>query len=273
MDDYSWRLKIGRAREHLAELDVLLRPFWDRRDYLVTESENKHHKQRQWIYHLSCPAVVDPKISLVLGDALFNLRSALDHIAVALVPRRRKFSASYPICLKDPEAVGANRTTAGEREFAAWKTATMGMNASVLTIVRKSQPYSAVLALDLQPPDLAASDHSLAVLSALQNADKHRQLIIAIEALDLQSVEVRDRVTGDLLFDDVERLRSHLHRQGAVIHAGPTQVDVKAIGALHVAVGVGGGQNWIGPYRRLPDFPEALLRTVEGLVGSLEIHL
>jgi hypothetical protein len=37
----------------------------------------------------------DPMIPVIIGEGLYNLRSALDHLAVPIAPRNRKASAAF----------------------------------------------------------------------------------------------------------------------------------------------------------------------------------
>jgi hypothetical protein len=79
----SAQLKIDRANHHIGDVDA-------RRDVFLATNPCKlraqHNPQTAYTdYMVEDVAEVDQAISLVIGDAVHNLRSALDHLAVALV--------------------------------------------------------------------------------------------------------------------------------------------------------------------------------------------
>lgn len=79
----SAQLKIDRANHHIGDVNV-------RRDVFLATNPCKlraqHNPQTAYTdYMVEDVAEVDTVISLVIGDAVHNLRAALDHLAVALV--------------------------------------------------------------------------------------------------------------------------------------------------------------------------------------------
>src|SRR4051812_26862537 len=103
MSNPSWRLKLRRAYEHLDELNEMLKILGQSRPYLVEESVKRDRRGPEWTYRLFSLPEPDAYLPVILGDFMFDVRSALDHIAVANVPTRRKDRASYPIFTVDPE--------------------------------------------------------------------------------------------------------------------------------------------------------------------------
>lgn len=72
------KLKIERAKEHLDILDNELIKFQDAKPFRVTCYENIEHT----LYIMKCEIpIIDPRLAIIAGDAVYNLRSALDHIA------------------------------------------------------------------------------------------------------------------------------------------------------------------------------------------------
>jgi hypothetical protein len=114
----------------------------------------------------------DPMLAVIMGDVLFNFRSALDHLAVALAPRKRRYAASFPIELVDPwEEAGTDVDSSDVPERRRrFESTVSGMPREAVAVIKSLQPYNL-------PPD-EAHHHFLYVLSSLENADKHRQLIL-----------------------------------------------------------------------------------------------
>lgn len=78
----SWQRKLDRADEHLKALDKALNRFVNRRPYKVA-IENVT-PGREAILRARIVSEPPPELAVLLGDALFNLRSGLDHIAWSL---------------------------------------------------------------------------------------------------------------------------------------------------------------------------------------------
>jgi hypothetical protein len=74
--------KVERAKQHLANLEMLLSQFLASTPYKVAA---KPGSERRTIYYVSHVAPVPDAIPLVTGDAIQNLMSALDHLAYQLV--------------------------------------------------------------------------------------------------------------------------------------------------------------------------------------------
>jgi len=109
-----------------------------------------------------------PRIGVLCGDVVHNVRSALDHLVNALVvanggaPKEGAGGTQFPI------RVGGGISLAHEPG--------PGASASALRILE-----------DVQPHDVA---DPLAVLNRLSNVDKHRTLNVLV--VDFQDVEVTD---------------------------------------------------------------------------------
>ncbi|MBI4338702.1 MAG: hypothetical protein HY680_01970 [Chloroflexi bacterium] len=112
----------------------------------------------------------DPMIAVMLGDFVHNLRTALDHIIVACVPKERRKSASFPIVLEDiwaRDKEGSLMVKYAKRRD-EFETAIDGLAPNARAFVIKMQPCSF--------GDLS-NLITLGIISRLENADKHRQLI------------------------------------------------------------------------------------------------
>lgn len=112
-------------------------------------------------------------MAVVVGDFVHNLRSALDHVAVACVPRKRRHNASFPICIKDPFATRIDGRFLDDKAGPRYDSAVKGMAREARTIIEGLQPH--------RDPDPGFT--VLAVLTRLENADKHRTMAVVAGGL------------------------------------------------------------------------------------------
>ncbi|MDT7529471.1 hypothetical protein OVY29_12425 [Sphingopyxis sp. SE2] len=91
------KLKVERARQHIGELDELLRNHYATHPPVSTFIEAKDGKDAQIHVRGSAPP---PVVGAIVGDAVHNLRAALDLMAVSLVELRGQNSKSvyFPFC-------------------------------------------------------------------------------------------------------------------------------------------------------------------------------
>jgi hypothetical protein len=76
-------IKLARADSHIKELDELIRPeIHAATSSIVSELSSERTKL---VYKIERTPRIDPGWSRIVGDALFNLRSAFDHLAWQLV--------------------------------------------------------------------------------------------------------------------------------------------------------------------------------------------
>jgi hypothetical protein len=177
-------------------------------------------------YFISVPNEVDEMMPIIAGECLFNIRSALDHLLCALIPGEDKGRAQFPIFTQDPLAI--DPLTGNYRDSQArgrWLLQTKNVPSEPLAVITELQPFN-------QAGNEAekAQHHSLAVLSTLQNADKHRQLVYRRPGLK-QTVITSDGAVGCIvpaLYD------------GAKFLVSDHQVDVQAEGVFSVPFGIGG---------------------------------
>jgi hypothetical protein len=226
----SWWLKTKRGEERLEELKGLLAPYDRSRPYDVTcevDPETKHYIYRAWAKESA-----DPWIAVVLGDFLFDLRSALDHMMVALVPEERRCSAYFPIYTKNiwerDEASGAylkRHKSARKR----WHKLTDGLDPMIVQYLYSNQPCNVP----------HAEHDALSLLARLNNADKHRELTAIAAHFKDPVVTITDG-GGTRTLDPIHP--DQTLGNGGKICESPLEVEVKAEGAL--VVGASGGSQW-----------------------------
>lgn len=168
----SFELKLVRAEEHLDYLDSVLTEYSNERPYRVVEDvKNKtNRRHKTWYAYVTEPP--SPWLSVIFGEVVYNIRSALDHLAVALVPRKRRRKASFPIRDSDiwtTDPATGRYLSDDDDGRNAFLTSVKGMPPEAIALIHELQPYKT------HPSDPKFSP--LALLSAFQNADKHRELI------------------------------------------------------------------------------------------------
>ena len=172
----SWRLKVDRAEKHLHELEAKIRTYADGHPYEAIRARHAKKDTRDWAYLLRVTKQPDPRMAIVCGDVVHNLRSAYDHLAVAIAPRSRRWQAGFPIELEDiwEKDEGGVYIVADDNRRASYLSRTTGMPKDALTIIDELQPYNA---------RTDPKHHPLAIISRLDNADKHRELLVVAVGL------------------------------------------------------------------------------------------
>jgi hypothetical protein len=110
----SCRIKIDRARKHLLDLDQAIDAL--NRDHAHEVIPEDQPDQITRIYRLRVIKRIDYQLAPFIGDAIHNLSSALDALAVSLVKRHPPVSEGvlrvtyFPIKEEGPKFSGADET-------------------------------------------------------------------------------------------------------------------------------------------------------------------
>lgn len=168
----SWWLKFKRAQRHMVEIRHALRAYAKANPYSPTciKDPKRERKRRpiRWHYVLN----LDPPnemFTLMLGDFIHNIRSALDHVAVANSRPDCQKSAGFPLETRDIFALNERWEFIHPDRDArkSFNRMIEGMHFLAKTVVIESQPYRSVTPVS----------HILGLISRLENLDKHRQLV------------------------------------------------------------------------------------------------
>jgi len=149
------QVKMDRAKEHITSLNTAISTFFGTHPYQVS---TKRDSTRRLIYYLSGVQPTPTSFAIITGDAIQNLRSALDHLA-------------YQLFL-----VGTNGSTDGHHVyFPIHRGATEYQN----NLSRQTQGMrqDAVSTLNTLEPYKGGKGHKLWVLHELNLIDKHRLLV------------------------------------------------------------------------------------------------
>lgn len=163
----TWWLKFDRAQEHLRDLKDEVIRYTDRHPYMAERIPPTKQDNGIWSYALRVTEQPDPRIAILAGDVVHNLRTSLDHLYVALTGDKKR---EFPIYDKDPWERDANgRLFPNRLKDRKRFTATIARaKPRAKTIIKELQPYRA--------GNLWHS-HALSTIRRLDNADKHRNLI------------------------------------------------------------------------------------------------
>jgi len=155
----SIRQKGTHSKLHLDLANAETRRYLDGNPGEIVPNPDGDPDRPTFIYREKVP--VPPKISLMIGDCLQNLRSTFDYLIWELVlaannvPTKKN---AFPVCLTPSAFKDAKR---GDR--------LKGIPAEAETLVESLQPYT----------HSDPSDHWLAILDELTNINKHRRIFVA----------------------------------------------------------------------------------------------
>jgi hypothetical protein len=152
------RLKIERAQRHINDLEVELHAFFDRDPYKIATRPHPALSTHYTLYIESIEPMPD-LFALLIGDAVHNLRTALDHLAWQLVEAgggRPNKDTYFPIC------IGAG----GPQQYASaiGKGGLHNMPSGAEPVLRAVQPHN-------------TGDDTLSHIHQLDIMDKHHLVI------------------------------------------------------------------------------------------------
>jgi len=270
----SWWLKVERAEHHLKDIDAIMRPYEDSHPYEAERIPQPQGQGHIWRYVLRVTNQPDPTLAVLVGDFVHNLRSALDHIAVAVAPPQRWKSAGFPICFEDIWKENPDGTYVSNDEQARKRFNSMvdGMPDGAVTRIKRLQPYTN------PPQDIPA--HPIGVLSRLEHADKHRSLIALGSGVENGNTIVSAR--GQTLEQDAFGFRPDDAEVAKFAPVGPemvglqeSEVNVDVRGPTVIAIRVGRGQDVANYNARatLAGPGAGILDAVKDALGRLEDFL
>lgn len=243
----SWVLKLNRAEHHFTDFKSQIGHLPPQK-YAVRKGLETYNGIEQWVWRADIPIVDDPTLAVLVGDVLFNVRSALDHLAVALISPERLTRhvlrrAQFPIftCDIDERDPITGKHMHGDQRR-NWDRQTQGLANDTETAVKWHQPYN----FTSQGRD--PRDSSLAILSSLQNADKHRQLVVFTRGIR-DPASVFTHRDGTVTRNRFPTLETGFIGDGTVLDYAPTDpygdVKMEVEGTPEIFI----GESWLGPYR------------------------
>jgi hypothetical protein len=166
------KLKLARAAKHLKAIQRCISKYSSGGSYEILPGKTKGKKTTQ----VKVRKVPPPEISILSGEMIYQMRSALDHLAFGLVernvnsvalPPRWDERCQFPLLDKIPKD---NTGTAYKLPVphSVFSKDLPGVRAKVLTFIESLQPYYRA----------GTVNNVLGFLAKLSNIDKHRYLNI-----------------------------------------------------------------------------------------------
>lgn len=158
-------MKLARADEHLKALNNEVATFLQIRPYEVVTKKDipAGNLCAQVVYRHSPPA----RLLILIGDVLYNLRSALDHLAWSLTGAQADRRTEFPIFREESEFFNRRREKIHDMPTAAQ------------AVIESLQPYKGVHGL---PPE----SEPLWLLQQLGIEDKHHTLNLVAAGVDVR---------------------------------------------------------------------------------------
>lgn len=154
----TYTAKLDRAKTHLQELESVTKAFLATNPYREIAQADEQ-RPGEFVIHFIKNGDLPPQIPVIVGDALYGMRSALDHLAYSLALKHsfvvKDENCMFPIHIKDTSfIVQAPRALAQ-------------MSTEAQNLIGDMQPYRAA----------NPAQHPLGILNQLGNIDKHRHLV------------------------------------------------------------------------------------------------
>jgi hypothetical protein len=160
------RVKVERAEQHIRDVEVARQRFFDSKPYRIESEYNSQTGQTLYkVFDLQPPPV---DIGLIAGDAIHNLRSALDHLAYQLI-------------------LINGGTPDKQTGFPIWQLSTDYQAQRHRRV--KGMAQSAIDAIDVTYPYKGGND-MLWAIHYLDIADKHHALLITFVNVSRVSFEI-----------------------------------------------------------------------------------
>jgi hypothetical protein len=213
------QLRHDRAREHLADIRLAIEAFREKNPYPIPAYEDTDAMPQSW-WDLAAahPAIIgpsghqvtrdvrlSPELSIRVGEFIYNLRSALDHLVFALAwhDSGKKPTGSHERKLQFP-------IEDREKSFDARRnTLLKGVSDSNVALIERYQPYKRC--------------DWMGVLRDLSNTDKHRELLSLTGALNTY---------GGEWFESLDAIPEAAREYARL--ASPGQMDVGLYATLDV---------------------------------------
>lgn len=217
--------KLDRALTHIDALDESIREWLDSDAYVLVEAT-----EPETGYQVVVPKITEEprdEWPLIIGDAIHNMRSALDHLVYALaikgyqathtggdLPPNTEKRLMFPILTASPDP---KRTV--EKYYAdIAKTQLQYVPTNAVARIQRLQPYECSAASPLADP--------LAIINELDIIDKHRRLNTLAIAPPLQDMQIGG---GDVHIELLEMIG------GPIEHDTPImRYSIRAIGSTPV---------------------------------------
>lgn len=162
----SAKIKLTRARKHIKSIELSIAKYVRAHPYKVTNSKGKKTTK------VTVKKTPPPEISVIAGEVIYQIRSALDHLIFGLIKKNPAAYAiepdwerrcEFPIILKLPKGKTAPLKRKDIQHLP-------GISDPAFTFIESVQPYYVI----------GATNNALRIIGLLSNIDKHRRLNVVI---------------------------------------------------------------------------------------------
>jgi hypothetical protein len=189
---------MDRAHSLLRQLEEEIGPYTTSGQTYV-ETVRESPGSTTWLSYLRVRAHPDRRWSTLVGDFLHNCRSALDSFAYARITAREPGLSS-----EERRGIYFPITESRNQYYTSFAAHQMGERAwgpahdpKVIMAFDWPQPWTAVHdLLDRTAIALHVASHPLTKLKRLNNADKHRNLHLAVCAMEFQAAYLHEGATS-----------------------------------------------------------------------------
>jgi hypothetical protein len=157
--------KLDRADEHLEALSAETLAFLRTHPFELRGEVNKD--AGRYSVRIRLKERPPARLGLIVGDAVHNLRAALDHLATNLAilgGAQGTGQNQFPILRDRPSS---------QKARARWDSMLSNVPPPARAAIDQCQPYS-------RPPGVELAKHSLWIVRRLSNEDKHRVVLQAL---------------------------------------------------------------------------------------------
>ena len=164
------REKIKRADVHIGNLSTDNARFVQRSGCVVVEEFDPNTRKHTFRVRCRIPKI-DPYFTIVLGESIYHLRTALDHLVHQLHVHESD-RIGEPVCVSTQRGFPVFRNEPiTDKQVSRFKGKVQKLSASAIADITDLQPWRV-------GPASATKDHTLVLLDDLHNGDKHRILTV-----------------------------------------------------------------------------------------------
>lgn len=184
--------KLNWADQHIQDLQFRIRAFLQPNPYAFVEEQDPD--TGQWYVRVKTSAVIDPDISLIAGDVLCHLKSALDYMLWSIIKERiaanpgdgsrrpsRTQAKRIGFGCQDANPLGAAETRLNYEARTGGQEAFLGQD--TITLLHAEEAYQ------------GGKGDVLWRLDALNNVNKHRFVIIT--GVELTTISLSPKMSEE----------------------------------------------------------------------------
>jgi hypothetical protein len=225
--------KLGRAEKHLVDLKASIERYGgtdvSNRPYTVRKRVEGNGRRTRTVFRIHFRSSIEnTDIPLIVADAIYDMRSSLEHLMAAMVASKDRDSCTFPIFWRGvwkPWVPGDNAQRRKDRQ--RWLSIANALPDEAVTYLKR-----------LQPPDdaLEAQEvHHLRLLNQFSNTDRHTKLPVIAAGLS-ESLFRNYKADGSYV-DGVGRPgEGSFFEPDAEVHALPGTVKMEVTGTPQVVI-------------------------------------